>query len=80
MDRYEPLRRRTIALVGLMGVGKSSVGRRLASALGPDHDPSVRRALNLALAGALLQAGMGYFSYTDLAGRMDEVTRVVVRR
>jgi len=33
MDRYEPLRRRTIALVGLMGVGKSSVGRRLATAL-----------------------------------------------
>ena len=34
MDRYEPLRQRTIALVGLMGVGKSSVGRRLANALG----------------------------------------------
>ena len=33
MDHYEPLRRRTIALVGLMGVGKSSVGRRLANAL-----------------------------------------------
>jgi shikimate kinase len=33
MDRYAPLRRRTIALVGLMGVGKSSVGRRLAHAL-----------------------------------------------
>jgi len=33
MDRFEPLRRRTIALVGLMGVGKSSVGRRLANAL-----------------------------------------------
>jgi shikimate kinase len=33
MDRYAPLRQRTIALVGLMGVGKSSVGRRLASAL-----------------------------------------------
>ena len=33
MDRYAPLRRRTIALVGLMGVGKSSVGRRLANAL-----------------------------------------------
>lgn len=33
MDRYEPLRRRTIALVGLMGVGKSSVGRRLAATL-----------------------------------------------
>ena len=39
MDRFEPLRRRTIALVGLMGVGKSSVGRRLASALSlPFHD------------------------------------------
>lgn len=33
MDRYTPLRARTIALVGLMGVGKSSVGRRLAHAL-----------------------------------------------
>lgn len=33
MDLYEPLRGRTIALVGLMGVGKSSVGRRLAAAL-----------------------------------------------
>jgi shikimate kinase len=33
MDRYAPLRLRTIALVGLMGVGKSSVGRRLAAAL-----------------------------------------------
>ncbi|WP_419254414.1 shikimate kinase [Caulobacter sp. ErkDOM-YI] len=29
----EPLRHRTIVLVGLMGVGKSSVGRRLAQAL-----------------------------------------------
>ena len=33
MDRYSPLREKTIALVGLMGVGKSSVGRRLAHAL-----------------------------------------------
>lgn len=39
MDRQSPLRRRTIALVGLMGVGKSSVGRRLANALDlPFHD------------------------------------------
>ena len=33
MDRYAPLKTRTIALVGMMGVGKSSVGRRLATAL-----------------------------------------------
>jgi shikimate kinase len=47
MDRYEPLRRRTIALVGLMGVGKSSVGRRLAAALGlpfRDADAEVEAA------------------------------------
>jgi shikimate kinase len=47
MDRYEPLRRRTIALVGLMGVGKSSVGRRLANALGlpfRDADAEVETA------------------------------------
>ncbi|MBX3484250.1 MAG: shikimate kinase [Phenylobacterium sp.] len=47
MDRYEPLRHRTIALVGLMGVGKSSVGRRLASTLGlpfRDADSEVEAA------------------------------------
>ncbi len=33
MDPLAPLRARTITLVGLMGVGKSSVGRRLAHAL-----------------------------------------------
>lgn len=47
MDRYDPLRRRTIVLVGLMGVGKSSVGRRLANALGlpfRDADTEVEAA------------------------------------
>jgi shikimate kinase len=47
MDRYDPLRRRTIALVGLMGAGKSSVGRRLANALGVpfrDADAEVETA------------------------------------
>lgn len=51
---------------------------RLQQALGADADPAVLRALNLALAGALLQAGMGYFSYTELADRMDEVAAVVL--
>lgn len=56
----------------------SAFNARLAAALGPDADPSVLRALNLALAGALLQAGMGYFSYAELAERMDEVAGLVV--
>lgn len=51
---------------------------RLGAALGADADPAVLRALNLALAGALLQAGMGYFSYADLADRMDEVAGLLV--
>jgi len=33
MDDLSPLRGRTIALVGMMGVGKSSIGKRLAQAL-----------------------------------------------
>ncbi len=51
---------------------------RLQAALGPDHDPAALRALNLALSGALLQAGMGYFSYADLADRMREVAGLVL--
>ena len=50
----------------------------LAAALGGEAEPAVLRALNLALAGALLQAGMGYFSYTELADRMDEVAVLLV--
>ena len=41
------LRQRTIALVGLMGAGKSSIGRRLANALGlpfVDADEEVEKA------------------------------------
>jgi AcrR family transcriptional regulator len=53
--------------------------QRLQHALGGDQDPAVVRTLNLALSGALLQAGMGYFSYTELADRMDEVVRLAVR-
>lgn len=51
---------------------------RIILALGDDARPSVVRALNLALAGALLQAGMGYFSYTQLADRMDEVAELLL--
>ncbi|MDP1804297.1 MAG: TetR family transcriptional regulator [Acidimicrobiales bacterium] len=51
----------------------------LAAALGPDADPAALRALNLALAGALLQAGMGYFSYADLSDRMAEVAALLFR-
>lgn len=60
MDRYEPLRRRTIALVGLMGVGKSSVGRRLASALHlpfRDADAEVEAAAGRSISDIFAELG-----------------------
>lgn len=50
----------------------------LAAALGPEVDPAVLQTLNLALAGALLHAGMGYLSYTELADRMAEVAATLL--
>ena len=47
MSTFPPSRRKTVALVGLMGVGKSSIGRRLATALGMpfrDADTEVEAA------------------------------------
>jgi shikimate kinase len=60
MDRYVPLRRRTIALVGLMGVGKSSVGRRLANALElpfRDADAEVETAAGRSIADIFADLG-----------------------
>lgn len=64
MDRYDPLRRRTIALVGLMGVGKSSVGRRLASALGlpfRDADAEVEAAAGRSIPDIFAELGEAAF-------------------
>jgi len=64
MDRYEPLRRRTIALVGLMGVGKSSVGRRLAALLNlpfRDADTEVETAAGRSIPEIFADLGEGAF-------------------
>jgi shikimate kinase len=64
MDRYAPLRRRTIALVGLMGVGKSSVGRRLASALDlpfRDADAEVEAAAGRSISDIFTDLGEAAF-------------------
>lgn len=48
-----PYETRTIALVGLMGAGKSTVGRRLADALGRrfcDSDDEIEQAAGLSIA------------------------------
>jgi shikimate kinase len=54
------LRRKTIALVGLMGVGKSSIGRRLAHALDlpfRDADAEVESAAGRSIAEIFAQYG-----------------------
>ena len=64
MDRYAPLRRRTIALVGLMGVGKSSVGRRLANALElpfRDADAEVETAAGRSISDIFTDLGEAAF-------------------
>src|SRR5436305_5312339 len=64
MDRYAPLRRRTIALVGLMGVGKSSVGRRLANALDlpfRDADSEVETAAGRSISDIFAELGEAAF-------------------
>ena len=64
MDRFEPLRRRTIALVGLMGVGKSSVGRRLANTLGlsfRDADSEVETAAGRSIPDIFSELGEAEF-------------------
>jgi len=64
MDRYDPLRRRTIALVGLMGVGKSSVGRRLANALSlpfRDADAEVEEAAGRSISDIFAELGEAAF-------------------
>ena len=76
MDRYEPLRRRTIALVGLMGVGKSSVGRRLASALNlpfRDADAEVEAAAGRSIADIF--AALGESAFRD--GERRVITRLL---
>ena len=64
MDRYAPLRHRTIALVGLMGVGKSSVGRRLANALDlpfRDADAEVEAAAGRSISDIFVDLGEDAF-------------------
>ncbi len=59
-----PNTRRSIVLIGMMGVGKSSVGRRLASRLGLDFvdaDDEIEAAANMTIAEIFEQYGEDYF-------------------
>jgi AcrR family transcriptional regulator len=57
----------------------AQIRHRIKSGLGDSADPSVLRALELAVSGALLQAGMGHLRYADLPRLLEEFTALIVR-
>lgn len=56
------------------------VAQRLEVAMGDEPDEGRLETLSLALWGALLSAGMGYFPHAELADRMAGATELVMRR
>lgn len=55
---------RSIVLVGMMGVGKSSIGRRLAARLGVpfvDADAEIEKAAGMSIADIFARHGEAYF-------------------
>ena len=83
MTADHALRQKTIALVGLMGVGKSSIGRRLAVALGlpfRDADAEVEAAAGRSIAEIFEQYGEEAFRSGErrvIARLMDEGPHVL---
>jgi shikimate kinase len=79
----DPLRSRTIALVGLMGAGKSSVGRRLASALNlpfRDADEEIEKAAGRSISDIFAAYGEADFrdaERRDIARLLDDPPHVL---
>jgi shikimate kinase len=83
MDGISSLRGRTITLVGMMGVGKSSIGRRLALALDlpfRDADEEIERAAGCTISEIFAQRGEAEFRAGErrVIGRLlDETPHVL---
>jgi AcrR family transcriptional regulator len=52
---------------------------RFRAAIGEPADPRVLETLALAFSGALLQAGMGLMTYTEMGERLDDVVAVIMK-
>jgi AcrR family transcriptional regulator len=52
--------------------------RRILTALGDDADPTVLGTLELAMIGAMVQAGMGHVEYADLPTLLADVVTLVI--
>ena len=79
----DPLRSRTIALVGLMGAGKSSVGRRLSAALNlpfRDADEEIEKAAGRSISDIFAEYGEADFRDGErrvIARLLDEAPHVL---
>jgi AcrR family transcriptional regulator len=49
------------------------------AALGAKADPAALQTISLAFFGALLEAGMGFLTYPELAARLDPVVTVIMK-
>jgi AcrR family transcriptional regulator len=54
------------------------IHERLCSALGAQSDSEVVESLEQLYAGALVRAGMGYASYTEIASRLERSARLLL--
>jgi AcrR family transcriptional regulator len=52
---------------------------RFRQALLPIEDDEVLEALTLAFSGAMLQAGMGFYTYSEMGARLDAVVAVIMK-
>ena len=58
----------------------ADLGERVVLAVGPDADPHLADAILLAFSGAMLQAGMGYFDFSEVVRRMHTVAGLLTDR
>ena len=56
----------------------AALHQRLLTALGDGVDPAVVGALELALQGAMVQAGMGNLAYAEVSDRVAEVAALLI--
>ncbi|MGN2639509.1 TetR family transcriptional regulator [Nocardia takedensis] len=57
----------------------AEIRQRIITALSPDPDPDIVESLELLYAGALVRAGMGYGSYSEIADRIEKSALLLLR-
>jgi AcrR family transcriptional regulator len=57
----------------------AEIRRRLAATLGDDDGEAILGALELTVAGAMIQAGTGHLSYAELPDRVADVAALLLR-